>query len=94
MDKQRKYLRFDADKNTLAGISFGKKVKDFTPEIIGLVFNEAYRGCGVIIVYNDKLEKNMECIVQCGRLDPVLAKIAWINRLDTNTLKLGIEYRI
>ena len=94
MKQKRNFIRFDAEKNTVGLLSFNDSIKSFNPKYIGLVFNEAYKGCGMIMLYSDEIKKNMNCIVQCGNLNPVEGRVAWVCRLDSNTLKVGIEYLI
>ncbi len=89
---KRSYIRYEAEKNTIGMIGFQEATKDFLPQHIGLVFNEGYRGCGMIMLYSSEIVTNHLCIVQCGVLHPIKSRVAWITRLDTNTIKVGFEY--
>lgn len=92
--RKRRYFRFTPEKNTLAGISFGENIVEHKPEIVGLVYEEAYKGCGVICIADDRLVIGARCVVECGDLSPTTSTIRWIKSLDENTLKVGLEYDI
>lgn len=92
--RKRRYYRFAPAKNTLAGISFQDDPKEFVPEIVGLVYEEAYKGCGVICIKDARLILGAKCIVECGELAPTLSVIRWIKDLDEHSIKVGVEYEI
>ena len=92
--KKRRYYRFAPDKNTLSGISFGENVADYKPELVGLVYEEAYKGCGILCIADGRLIIGARCIIECGDLSPTLSTIRWVRQLDENSVKIGVEYDI
>ncbi len=89
---KRSHIRFKADLNTIAQVGFQDKIDDFEPELLGLVFSEAYNGCGLVMLDHMAVEKGEICIIKCGDIVPTLAKIRWVQRLDGDVIKVGIEY--
>jgi len=89
---KRSYIRYEAEKNTIGMVGLQDSPKEFLPQYIGLVFSEAYRGCGMVLLYSPEIKTNALCIVQCGVLNPIKARVAWITRLDAGTIKVGFEY--
>ncbi len=92
--KKRRYYRFAPEKNTLASISFGDDPSLHRPEIVGLVYEEAYKGCGLVCIYDERLAIDSKCIVECGDLSPTTSTIRWVKKLDETTIKIGVEYDI
>lgn len=91
---QRKYHRFKPVSATFASISFNSDLAAFKSEIVGLVFEEAYKGCGVIFLTDERLIVGAEVVIACGELPLTKAIIRWVNVLDESACKVGIEYEI
>ncbi|MCK5883853.1 MAG: hypothetical protein KAG61_09205 [Bacteriovoracaceae bacterium] len=91
---KRRYYRFAPKKNTLAGVSFGDCIADHRPELVGLVYEEAYKGCGILCIADERFVNGARCIVECGDLSPTLSTIRWVKQIDENSVKIGVEYDI
>lgn len=92
--RKRRYYRFAPSKNTLAGVGFQDDPKDYHPDLVGLVYEEAYKGCGIIMIKDPRLIVGATCVVECGELAPTLSTIRWIKDLDEHSIKVGMEYQI
>ena len=86
----RKGIRFSPDPGTLASLSFAKGRKYFT--VYGLVINESLKGCAVILMTDEKMEKDMVCLTRVGQLPETVSNVRWVKVLDTNLYKVGLEY--
>lgn len=86
----RKSIRFQPDPMTIAWMDFSNS-KDFEPTLVGLVLNEAYKGCALIVASDEPLKKEQKLKIKVGRLSPLKAQIAWIKNLEENIFKLGIK---
>lgn len=88
----RKGLRFPAETGTLIHIDLHPEVPDFNPGIVGLVIDEAAKGCGAIILTHRQIAEGDFCKVKVGRLAPIKAEIKWIKQLDAQVMKIGLLY--
>ncbi len=66
--------------------------RDFKPTIPALVTDEALYGCGIVILFDDRLSENAECMVQVGNLAPLRAQIRWVKGLHNDVQKLGLMF--
>ncbi len=90
---KRKYIRYIPD-NTLGFLSTDLEEEEFAPEVVGLVFSEAYQGCALVFLNSVDVKKNDLCVVQCGDLPPTKSEIVWVEELDENLVKVGIKYQL
>lgn len=90
----RRTLRFPPDEGTLAWIDpvLREDKLDFRPTIPALVIDEALDGCGLVVLYHDRLAENARCMVRVGNLDPLPAQVRWIKDLDEEVLKIGVMF--
>lgn len=64
----------------------------FNPNTVGLIVDEAYGGCSIILVTTTKLKIGDICKIQLGGFSPLKAELKHISQLDTNILKLGFQF--
>jgi hypothetical protein len=88
----RKHQRFAHDVGTLVEVDLDLNNENFSPTLWGLVINDSFGGCAMIIVTNEILGTNQNCAVKFPTLKPFPGKIVWVKALDANVLKIGIEY--
>ncbi|MBK7960283.1 MAG: hypothetical protein IPK04_03090 [Bdellovibrionales bacterium] len=86
----RKSTRFQPDPMTIAQLDFATG-KDFRPTLIGLVINESYTGCAIVLVADEAPKKDLKLKIKVGALSPLKAQIAWIKNLEENIYKVGIR---
>jgi hypothetical protein len=93
-DDSRKSRRFPPDEGAMAWIdpSAPDDRRDFKPTIPALVTDEALYGCGIVILFDDRLSENAECMVQVGNLAPLRAQIRWVKGLHNDVQKLGLMF--
>ncbi len=89
----RRTLRFPADHGTLVQIDLQCDKDSFQPAIIGLVLDEAAKGCRAVIIRHPDIFKGMKCRVKVGRLSPVPAEIKWAKELDPQVYTIGLQYQ-
>lgn len=89
--RPRKALRYKPDPKTVAYLDF-KVSKNFTPQFAGLVINESFTGCALIIITDLPIKKGAKLKAKVGDLAMMKAKVAWVRILEENILKLGINF--
>jgi len=90
----RKALRFPPDEGTLAWIDpdYHEDKQLFKPQIPALVIDEALDGCGLVVLYHERLSEHAKCMIRVGNLDPLAAQVRWIKDLDEEVLKIGVMF--
>lgn len=83
-------IRFKPDPLTVAFIDFSK-AKNFTPTNVGVVINESYSGCSLVMVHDQPINKGDKVRIKVGQLPEMKASIAWAKLLEENIYKLGIQ---
>ncbi len=91
---KRRYLRYKSAHNLLCGLYFGDDLEMYSPEIVGIVCNESYKGCSFATVASEKIKKGLHICIQVGELSPVVGVIRWVNEVDEDLFKVGVEYLI
>lgn len=87
----KRSIRFQADPMTLGYIDLtGGKV--FKPQLVGLVVNESYAGCSLVLLSDVELKSGQQMKIKDGVLDPIKASIIWVKHLDENIYKVGIKF--
>ena len=96
--EQRRYLRFPPAEWEIALIQCSDAATDeqhFEPEIAGLVKEESRAGCGLIVLERQikgRLKVGDRCQVKVGSLGIVLAEVKWINAIEDDLSRLGLEF--
>ncbi|MDT8409184.1 MAG: hypothetical protein RQ741_06255 [Wenzhouxiangellaceae bacterium] len=96
---KRRYMRFSPDEIEVALIQFTNRDPDeffFEADAAGLVVEEAYGGCGLVVLSKttpDSMKEGAACLVKVGHLAPVRGEVRWVKSLDQDVSKLGIEYQ-
>lgn len=80
--QKRKSIRFLPEENTTAWVNGAA----------ALVFSEAHRGCGLIMVAAHCPVKGEEVTLVIGPLAPLRGIVRWRKNLDAEVAKIGIEY--
>jgi len=103
MEKERKHLRFYAEPLEIALISTKKKDYEafsthedyhFIPDHVALIDNMSYEGCSLIFIEDNAhgtfLPKDTDIVIKLGKLNPMRAKVAHREKIDTRIVKIGI----
>ena len=86
----RKSVRFKPDPLTVALVDL-KKSKNFEPNLVGIVINESYSGCAIVVVSDLVLKKGTKVKIQVGQIPPLKGEIMWIKNLEENIHKIGVK---
>jgi hypothetical protein len=67
------------------------------PSLLGLVADESYAGCCMVVIAGDadiNIETDTVCRVQVGKLLPMKARVVWCKILDAKlkVYKVGFQY--
>jgi hypothetical protein len=100
MTKERKNarekIRFTPEGDQLGFISFN--LMEFKPDISTLILNESSRGACLVV--NRKLipprlsfTPGLTLLVKIGNLHPVIAIVRWVQEVDEDLAKVGIEHQ-
>ena len=90
--KKRRHTRYRPDRLTTAQVQLDAVTSSFVSEATGLVFEESYGGCCVIIIHNRPISLQDRWRVQVGSLHPMVAEVVWVKRLDEFVYKVGLKF--
>ncbi|MGZ3742883.1 MAG: hypothetical protein ACXWRE_04195 [Pseudobdellovibrionaceae bacterium] len=65
---------------------------DFTPSAIGLILNESYTGCALVIKTRNHIIPNKNLRIQVGKLAMMSAKIIWVKVLEEAIVQVGVQF--
>jgi hypothetical protein len=84
--------RFPPDALDYALIDFQGEAAAFDPKGVGLILNESFAGCALVIKTGEPLQNGQMIRVQVGRLAPMVSKIVWVQAVDASLTKIGIQF--
>lgn len=96
--EKRRFLRFTPDEFEIALLQFTEARPDeffFETEAAGLVIEEAYGGCALVVVRKlipESLAEGTRLQIKVAKLGPMKAEVRWIRHLDDDVSKLGLQY--
>ena len=94
----RRYLRFRPEDVEIAWIQFTDRAPgmiEFEADAAGLVVEEAYGGCGLVVLGAadaESIGEGVPCLVRVNSIGPLRAEVRWVKVLDKDVAKIGIEY--
>lgn len=97
-DDRRRYLRYPPDETEIVLLQFSNTLPSeevFEPETAGLVCEESRGGLRVVVLTRGPIrnvEKGSRCVVQVANLGLQAAEIRWMEDIDDEVVKLGIEF--
>ena len=89
---KRRFVRFDADPKDIALIEFSPGGKAFNPSVAAVISNEAYGGCGLVMVTRLQIKEGEKVRVKVGRVKPLLGTVAWVNPLEGRIVQIGVRF--
>ncbi|MNL09605.1 hypothetical protein D3C87_1303720 [compost metagenome] len=84
-------VRFQPDPLDSVLIDLNFDASPFTPTAVGLILNESYTGCAIVLKTVD-LKANQLLRVQVGRLGIMGAKLIWAKDVEEGLMKIGIQF--
>ncbi len=96
--EMRRHLRFKPDDTEIAWIQFTDRAPgmiEFEADAAGLVVEEAYGGCGLVVLGAtdaESIAEGVPCLVRVNAIGPVRGRVRWVKVLDKDVAKIGIEY--
>lgn len=97
-DDRRRYLRYPPDETEIVLLQFSNTIPSeevFEPETAGLVAEESRGGLKVVVLTRGPIrdvEKGARCVVQVANLGLQAAEIRWMDDIDEDVVKLGLEF--
>ncbi|WP_013322089.1 PilZ domain-containing protein [Gloeothece verrucosa] len=88
----RQYTRYTNNLGTVVEIDYQPKKQVFINSIKGLIINDSLGGCGLIVATNKEFQANQICWLRTYGLRPIKVRIAWVQEIENNIFRLGIEY--
>ena len=61
-------------------------------QFYALVTTEAYGGCGVVVNADEDWKPGLKCLVEIGKLSPLVAEVAWVRPIDEEIVRVGFRY--
>ncbi|MGB5595079.1 MAG: PilZ domain-containing protein [Crocosphaera sp.] len=89
---QRKNQRYYTSQGS--SIELITDVQNLTKSLKGMIVDDSFSGCGLIIVGEEKLSIEQLCYLKIQGIEPILCKVIWFKSVDKNLIRLGIEYII
>ena len=83
-EPNRKHIRFNPDLGDVAWID---------GQVPGLIVNESYTGCSLIVLNTLKVEKGDQVQVQVGKLNAMKAEVRWVKKVDRDIIRIGLLYQ-
>jgi hypothetical protein len=87
----RRSVRFTPDPLTIAVLSLNAE-KVFRPVLVGLVLNESFGGCSILINHDDSLKNDQIVNIKVGQLGLMKAKVIWVKNLEESIYKVGLKF--
>jgi len=97
-DDRRRYLRYPPDETEIVLLQFSNTIASedvFEPETAGLVCEESRGGLRVVLLTRGPIrsvDKDAGCVVQVANLGLQAAEIRWLDVVDDDIVKLGLEF--
>ena len=89
---KRRYIRFKPDPTDYAQIAADTEV-GFEPNKVALIMEEApMGGCSLIMLEASSFRVDEVYKVKLGRMDPVAAKVRWVQDVGDTVSKVGFEF--
>lgn len=94
MIRKRNSVRYPGDPAAVAYIDTGrnKNKSNFKHNYIGIVSEESYRGCGLIMILDESLITGDQCQVKIGNGPILKAEVRWRMELDAKVMRIGLMY--
>jgi hypothetical protein len=89
---KRKSVRFKPDIGSYALIDVNVRQKAFNPNMQGLIINESYTGCALVVISETAPKTGVYFRIKVGELNPMKAKVAWAKLLEENIYKVGVQF--
>ncbi len=83
--------RFIPDPMTVALIDY-ELGAEFNPFSAGIVDNESYGGCAVVLSTNNQIYSGQKIKVKVGHLEPMMANVVWVKKVKEKIFRIGIKY--
>lgn len=87
-----KSMRFRPGLGSYATIGELDETGEFQMHAIGLILNESFGGCGLVVIEAEFFEMGKFCFVQIPPVGPLKAEIVWIKKLDSDVQKIGFRF--
>ena len=89
---QRKHQRYHNSQGS--PVELLTDVEEMTPSFKGMILDDSFEGCGLIVITEEKLLNGQLCKLKIKNLEPILCQIVWLKKLDKNLTRLGLRYLI
>ncbi len=90
--RKRKHTRYRPDRLTIAWVQFNPAAEDFETDVHALVYEEAFGGCCLVMMFDRPLELGLRWMVKVGDLNPMEAEVVWFKNLDQDVWKVGLKF--
>ncbi len=92
--EKRTSVRFKPDEQTIASLDLENLAKSqpFRPTIAGLVTQESYRGCALVVVMSRDMQIGDRLRVRIGPGPVLAAEVRWRTELDPQVMRIGVMY--
>ncbi len=88
---KRRHTRFKPD-NSVARITFEYE-KGTIWEMFGLVTDESFGGCGLVVLSPSPIDRGTRCLIAVGEMAELEATVRWIQRVETGIMRIGVQFQ-
>jgi hypothetical protein len=90
--RKRRYTRYRPNPLSQAKVQVSLESAAFQPEATALVYEEAFGGCAIIVIWEHAPNIHDQWRVQVGQLNPMVSEVVWFKKLDDSTWKVGLKF--
>lgn len=90
--EKRSHIRHTSKPLDFAFIDQDSETDGFDPQLIGLIMNESWTGCSLIIKGSNIIQTGKIYQIKLGSKNPAQSKVIWQHALDDEVYKIGFEY--
>lgn len=87
---QRKTKRLGINKGQLVKLVFNQEQVHRPCE--ATVVDDSFHGCGLLVNSNEQVYKDQKILILIENLEPIKAKVMWVQSMGNNQLRMGVKY--
>lgn len=92
INHSQQHMRFKPDPLDIAMVDLKASTPQFNPTASAMIINESFSGTAIVMTLQEDIEPGGYIRVKVGRMDALRAEVVWFKRLDTDVVKIGINF--
>ncbi|MDJ0846235.1 PilZ domain-containing protein [Crocosphaera sp.] len=87
---QRKTKRVEINKGQFVKLVLNQQQVYAPCEAI--IVDDSFHGCGLLVKSNERVNKGQKVLILLENIEPIKAKVMWIQPIDDNRFRMGVQY--